>query len=140
MYLIRMPTRPLTISVIAKQANVGIETIRYYQRIGLIEQPEKPDTGYRIYSQDVVSRLRFIQRAKQLGFSLSEISSLLALGDGKCKEAKQLAAAKMVMIKNKISDLQSIETALKELVEYCDENPVQHGCPMLNALSERQHE
>lgn len=130
-----MHAKPLTISVIAKKANVGVETVRYYQRIGLIEQPEKPVTGYRIYSNEAVSRLRFIQRAKQLGFSLSEISSLLALGDGHCKEAKQLAADKIEMIKNKMNDLQSIKSALEKLVECCDEN-LQQDCPIIHAISE----
>ncbi len=86
-----MPEKPLTINVTAKKAGIGVETIRYYQRIGLINKPEKPLSGYRVYSEETVSRLRFIQRAKELGFSLAEISNLLALGDGRCKETKELA-------------------------------------------------
>lgn len=132
-----MREKPQTIGVIAKQANVNIETIRYYQRIGLIEQPAKPVSGYRIYSDETVSRLRFIQRAKQLGFSLSEISSLLALGDGKCMEAKQLANHKIEMIKGKINDLKSIESALEKLIECCEENTVQQGCPMIDAILDK---
>ena len=69
----------LTISVAAKKAGIGVETIRYYQRIGLVDEPEKPTSGYRVYSEEVIARLRFIQRAKELGFSLSEISILLEL-------------------------------------------------------------
>ena len=70
-----MSEKPLTINVTAKKAGVGVETIRYYQRIGLINKPEKPLSGYRVYSEETVSRLCFIQRAKELGFSLAEIRS-----------------------------------------------------------------
>ena len=87
-----MSEKPLTINVTAKKAGIGVETIRYYQRIGLINEPEKPLSGYRVYPEETVSRLRFILRAKELGFSLAEISNLLALGDGRCMETKELAA------------------------------------------------
>jgi MerR family mercuric resistance operon transcriptional regulator len=70
MYLIDMPKQQFTISVVAKTTGVGVETIRYYQRIGLLDKPEKPIIGYRTYADDTVYRLGFIQRAKQLGFNL----------------------------------------------------------------------
>lgn len=85
-----MSKKPLTINFVAKQSGVGIETIRYYQRIGLIGKPEKPLSGYRIYSEDIVARLLFIQRAKELGFSLAEIANLLALGEVGVPKPKNL--------------------------------------------------
>ena len=74
--------KSITIQIAAKKAGIGIETIRYYQRIGLIKKPEKPLSGYRVYPEETITRLLFIQRAKELGFSLAEISNLLGLGDG----------------------------------------------------------
>ena len=91
-----MSEKPLTINTTAKKAGIGVETIRYYQRIGLINKPEKPLSGYRVYSEETVSRLRFIQRAKELGFSLAEVTNLLVLGDGRCMETKELVTLKRV--------------------------------------------
>jgi MerR family mercuric resistance operon transcriptional regulator len=132
-----MSDRPLTINVTAKKAGVGIETIRYYQRIGLIDQPEKPLSGYRVYSEDTISRLRFIQRAKELGFSLAEISRLLALGDGSCLETKELAAHKLEIIKSKLQDLQSMASTLEKLIQSCESNPDYQGCPIITAIAQR---
>ncbi|MGZ8935758.1 MAG: MerR family transcriptional regulator [Methylobacter sp.] len=132
-----MSERPLTINLTAKKAGVGIETIRYYQRIGLIDQPEKPLSGYRVYSEDTISRLRFIQRAKELGFSLAEISRLLALGDGSCLETKELAAHKLEIIKSKLQDLQSMASTLEKLIQSCEANPDHQGCPIITAIAQR---
>jgi Hg(II)-responsive transcriptional regulator len=132
-----MSDRPLTINVTAKKAGVGIETIRYYQRIGLIDQPEKPLSGYRVYSEDTISRLRFIQRAKELGFSLTEISRLLALGDGGCLETKELAAHKLEIIKSKLQDLQSMASTLEKLIQSCESNSAHQECPIITAIAQR---
>jgi len=130
-----MSEKPLTINVTAKKAGVGVETIRYYQRIGLINKPEKPLSGYRVYSEETVLRLHFIQRAKELGFNLAEISNLLVLGDGgECMETKELAAHKLEIIKNKINDLQSIASTLEKLIQSCETNPDYQGCPIIKAL------
>jgi Hg(II)-responsive transcriptional regulator len=129
-----MSEKPLTINITAKKAGIGVETIRYYQRIGLINKPEKPLAGYRVYSEKTVSRLRFIQRAKELGFSLAEISTLLALGDGRCMETKELAVHKLEIIKSKISDLQSMASTLEKLIQSCESNPDYQGCPIITAL------
>ncbi|MBL1293082.1 MAG: MerR family transcriptional regulator [Thiotrichales bacterium] len=131
-----MSDKKLTISVVAKNAGTGIETLRYYQRIGLIEEPRKPNSGYRVYPKETISRLKFIQRAKELGFSLSEISTLLVLGDGRCVETKEIASHKLTIIKNKISDLQAIESTLEELINSCERNPSHQGCPIITAISE----
>jgi Hg(II)-responsive transcriptional regulator len=129
--------KPATINIIAKKAGVGLETIRYYQRIGLIEKPEKPLSGYRVYGENTVARLLFIQRAKELGFSLAEISSLLALGDGSCLETKALAMHKLDIIKSKLHDLQAIASTLEQLIQSCESNSVHHGCPIITAISKK---
>lgn len=132
-----MSEKPLTINVIAKKAGIGIETIRYYQRIGLIDEPEKPKSGYRIYSEESVSRLVFIQRAKELGFTLAEISNLLALGDGRCSETKELAVHKLEIINSKLHDLQAIACTLEKLIQSCESNLNHQGCPIITAILKR---
>jgi Hg(II)-responsive transcriptional regulator len=129
-----MPNKPATINFVAKEVGIGLETIRYYQRIGLIEKPEKPLSGYRVYGEDTVARLLFIQRAKELGFSLAEISSLLALGDGSCLETKALAMHKLDIIKSKLHDLQAIASKLEKLIQSCESNLAHQGCPIITAI------
>ena len=132
-----MSKKPLTINVVAKKSGVGIETIRYYQRIGLIEKPEKPLSGYRLYSEGIVTRLLFIQRAKELGFSLADCASLLDLGDGRCAETKELAAHKLAVIKSKLHDLQAIASTLEKLIQSCESNSAHQGCPIITAISKK---
>jgi Hg(II)-responsive transcriptional regulator len=132
-----MTEKPATINIIAKKAGVGVETIRYYQRIGLITEPEKPPSGYRIYDEDALSRLFFIQRAKELGFSLAEIASLLSWGSGSCTETKALAVHKLAIIQSKLHDLQAIANTLETLIQSCEANSVQQGCPIIRAMSKR---
>lgn len=129
-----MSKKPLTISLVAKKSGIGIETIRYYQRIGLIQKPEKPLSGYRVYSEGIIDRLLFIQRAKKLGFSLAEITNLLALDDGRCTEAKELAIHKLEITKNKLNDLQAIASTLDKLIQSCESNSAHQGCPIITAI------
>lgn len=129
--------KPATIKTVAQTVGIGIETIRYYQRIGLIEKPEKPLSGYRVYSEETITRLFFIQRAKELGFSLAEISNLLALGDGSCKETKELAAHKLEIINSKLHDLQAIAYILEKLIQSCESNSNHQGCPIITAILKR---
>lgn len=124
----------MTISRAAQEIGIGIETIRYYQRIGLIEEPEKPASGYRIYPSETLERLRFILRAKALGFSLAEIESLLELGDGSCRESMLVAKTKLQLIQQKIADLKSLEQSLKGVVKACEINPDTNGCPLIETL------
>ena len=132
-----MSKKPLTINIVAKKSGIGIEAIRYYQRIGLIEKPEKPPFGYRVYPEDTVARLLFIQRAKELGFSLAEIANLLALGDGRCIETKELAVHKLELIKSKLQDLQAIANTLEKLIQSCESNSTHQGCPIIAAISKK---
>ena len=128
----------LTISTAAKQAGVGVETIRYYQRIGLIQEPVKPVSGYRSYTNKDLQQLRFIQRAKLLGFSLSEIKTLLSLGEENCDQTKQLASSKLIDVKGKIKDLTAIADTLEKLVGSCESNGSSTACPIIEAISQTE--
>ncbi len=117
-----------------KKVGINVETIRYYQRIGLIEEPEKPPSGYRLYSDQTVLKLHFIKQSKQLGFSLKEISNLLLFDNAKCAEIKIIVAAKLAMVDDQIKHLQSISLTLKELVNSCNDNAKQNDCPIINTI------
>ena len=127
--------RKRTISVAAAEAGVNIETIRYYQRIGLIDEPAKPLSGFRIYPQATVNRIRFIQRAQALGFSLAEIRILLELDDGNCKKTQQLAEQKLALIQQKINDLNTMAGVLKQQVKACKNNTDTACCPLISSLN-----
>ena len=103
-----------TISQLAKSAGVNVETIRYYERRGLIEQPDRPAEGYRRYPETTLNRIRFIKRAQELGFSLEEITNLLALGESHCSEVQELAEGKLVSVRAKINDLCRLERVLED--------------------------
>ena len=103
---------PLTIGKLAKQTEVTIETIRHYQRIGLLTEPAKPAGGYRVYSADAIARIRFIKRAQQAGFTLKEIATLLSLDGAHCTDVRQLAEQKCRQIDQQIKDL----TALRQVL------------------------
>lgn len=127
----------MTISELAKKVEVNIETIRYYERRGLILDPPRLESGYRDYSQDVVKRIHFIKRAKELGFSLKEVSELLSLRvdpDITCGDVKQRAEAKIISMEEKIETLHKMKTALTELVISCNEQNPTSECPILEAM------
>lgn len=128
---------PFTIGRLARIAGVGVETIRFYQRCKLLEEPLKPISGYRHYSPEASERIRFIKRAQELGFSLKEIAMLLKLGAGSCTDTKQLAEKKLAVIEGKISDLQAMQTVLRDLVRKCKTNPRTRGCPIVSTLTEQ---
>jgi MerR family mercuric resistance operon transcriptional regulator len=134
--------QPLAIGKVAKKANVGVETIRFYEREGLIEEPPRRASGYRQYPTDTVDRVRFIRRAKELGFTLKEIKELISLRDGGGKrkgEVRAVAEAKMRDIDQKLARLQAMRTALGGLVESCacGRCPT---CPILEALNDPEDE
>lgn len=124
-----------TISALARQAGVNVETIRYYQRLGLLREPAKPVRGARQYSAADIARLGFIKSAQRLGFTLEEIGLLLRLEDGAhCGEAREIAERKLVAVRDKIVDLQSMETALARLVGACATRRERVCCPLIAAL------
>jgi len=123
-----------TISKLAKELGVNVETIRFYERRGLIDQPSKPETGYRHYPDETVQRIRFIKRAQDLGFTLEEITSLLSLNDRPCGHVQELAEHKLRAVKEKMADLQRLEHALKALLTQCRSNDDDSHCPIIDSL------
>ncbi len=125
----------LSIGQVAKAANVNVETIRYYQRRGLLAEPAKPLGGHRRYSDQEVSKLRFIKRAQVLGFTLKEIENLLKLDGGNCcSETHDLAVHKLELIEAKMADLAAMRAVLTGLVRQCDIGDKQGECPIIHAL------
>ncbi len=130
-------TTTFSIGQLAKQAQVGIETIRYYERRGLLPDPPRRASGYRQYTPDSVSRLKFILHGKQLGFSLTEIAELLTLRvdpDTTCSQVRNRAEAKISDVHGKIQALLQIERALTKLVAECQGRGPTSECPILDAL------
>jgi Hg(II)-responsive transcriptional regulator len=129
----------MKIGTVAKESGIGIETIRYYEREGLIAEP--PRAGkYREYPEDTVLRLSFIRHAKDLGFSLKEIRELLTLRakpKGKCASVRRRAIEKIEDVDKKISQLQGIKVALQSLVNQCDAEKPTSECPILEAFEQQ---
>ena len=126
----------LTIGRIAEAAGINVETIRFYQRLGLLDEPERPSGGVRRYGVEFVARLRFIKRAKQLGFSLAEVQRLLVLEDPQsCGKARSLAAEKLALVENRIADLERMRSVLTDLVARCDVRRGKVACPIIATLT-----
>jgi MerR family transcriptional regulator, mercuric resistance operon regulatory protein len=126
----------LTIGRLAKAAGVNIETIRYYQRRGLVEEPAKPLGGHRRYAPAAAARVRFIKRAQQLGFTLEEVSGLLRLEDGQsCRETRVLAERKLASIEERIADLIRMRRMLKGLIAECAAGQRPRSCPIIATLA-----
>lgn len=125
----------LGIGALARAAGVNVETIRYYQRRGLLPQPERPWGGIRRYGEAELSRLRFIKAAQRLGFSLEEVAELLRLEDGAhCQEARALAEGKLADVRQRLADLQRMEAALARLSAACGGARGRVSCPLIAAL------
>lgn len=128
-------TGEMTIGTLASRGGVNVETIRYYQRRGLLHEPSKPSGGFRRYSMETVKRVRFIKRAQLLGFTLEEITGLLALDERKaCLETREAAAQKLALIEEKISDLSKMKKSLAGLVRACDSSAAGEPCPIIHLL------
>jgi len=126
----------LTIGRLAESSGVNVETIRYYQRRGLLEEPSKPLGGYRRYAPAAAHRVRFIKRAQQLGFTLEEVSGLLQLEDGRsCRETRLLAEHKLEVIEERIRDLSRIRRLLRGLIAECSAGARPRSCPIIATLS-----
>jgi MerR family mercuric resistance operon transcriptional regulator len=132
--------KTFSVGQLAKEAKVNIETIRYYERRGLLPEPKRRESGYREYSEDDVSRIQFIKRAQELGFTLKEISELLELrvdSTTTCGEVKTQAEAKIAGIEEKIRALKKMKAALSKLASSCKEDEPQDSCPILEYLNEQ---
>jgi len=129
-------TGPWPIGAVSKRTRVNIETIRYYERIGLLPRLRRTGGGYRMYGVDQVKRLTFIRRTRELGFSLKEVRALLRLADDRsraCGEVRLLAESHRAEVRAKLADLRKLDRVLKELVSRCAEGTVPQ-CPLIEAL------
>ncbi|MCA9123672.1 MAG: MerR family DNA-binding protein [Planctomycetaceae bacterium] len=127
----------LTVGQLAKSAGVGVETVRFYERKGLLAEPDRKPSGYRHYDDEVVKRLRFIKRAKQLGFTLNEIKELLSLRldpTTTCADVKKRSEEKIDDIEAKIRTLQRMKKALVKVTKACSGRGGTSECPILEAL------
>jgi MerR family copper efflux transcriptional regulator len=132
----------LTIGQVAKKTDVGLETIRFYEREGLIESPPRRPSGYRAYPPATVARVRFIRTAKDLGFSLKEIGELLSLRVdpvGACTGIKTIAESKITDIEERIWRLQRMRRTLRKLVTACEAREPTSECPILESLGKEPH-
>ena len=121
-----------TIAWLAREAAVNVETIRFYQRKQLLNEPLRPLGGVRRYTLDDVSRVRFIKSAQRIGFTLAEIAVLLQLEDGAhCREAQDIAVHKLVEVQSRIDELQRMAKALQDLVKRCDSGRGNIKCPLI---------
>jgi MerR family transcriptional regulator, copper efflux regulator len=129
----------LTIGRLAKTAGVNVQTVRYYERRKLLPPTSRMPSGYRLYSDDALRRLRFIRNAQALGFTLREIAELLNLRVGsttRCGDVKRKAQAKLIGVNEKVRDLQALARALRSLIETCQAGQPTARCPILNALED----
>ena len=124
-----------TISGLARAAGVNVETIRFYQRRGLLAEPDKPLGGIRRYGETELARVRFIKAAQRIGFTLDEVAQLLQLDDGtRCSEARAIAERKLADVRRRLQDLQRIEAVLAQLVDRCAAIRGKVSCPLIAAL------
>jgi MerR family mercuric resistance operon transcriptional regulator len=131
-------TEAFSIGALSERSGVHIETIRYYEKIGIMPAPVRSPGGYRIYGLDHVRRLHFIRRGRELGFSLDELRGLLHLVDGQtytCREVHALTVEHLATIRQKIADLRRLEHVMSDMAKQCKGNQVP-DCPIIDALFE----
>ncbi len=130
--------KTMTISKIAKEAGVGVETVRFYERNGLVQQPPKPSSGgFRVYPVETAERIRFIRQAQELGFSLREIKELLSLRTDPatdCADVRERAQVKLDEIIRKIAQMKGIQTALEKLIAACPGRGALQVCSIIDAI------
>ncbi len=129
----------MLIGQLAKQAGVHRETIRFYERIGLLPKPKRSQSRYRIYEKQHLQRLQFIIRAKGLGFSLSDVAGLLGIADGRivrCSEVRDIAQERLGYIDGQIADLKKLGQSLQALLKQCSKSRRINGCPIIDVLSD----
>ncbi|WP_066371450.1 Hg(II)-responsive transcriptional regulator [Neobacillus fumarioli] len=129
------------IGEIAKTCNVNKETIRYYDRMGLISKPTRTDSGYRLYSDETINRILFIKRIQDLGFTLTEIHKLLGVADKeevRCADMYDFVVHKLDDVRKKIIDMQRIECMLTDLKNRCPDEKAIHECPIIEALMDNK--
>jgi MerR family copper efflux transcriptional regulator len=133
-----MTTKSMHIGRLAAEADVSVDTVRYYERAQLLPPPSRTPSGYRSYSGTAVRRLRFIRRAKDLGFSLEEIRDLLTLSDDRdagVESVREIATQRLADVETRLAELQRLRDGLKNLVDACPGHGDPGRCPILNALT-----
>lgn len=134
----RIETSSVTIGTLAREAEVGVETIRYYQQLGLLPVPAR-NGGFRRYPLILVERIRFVKRAQELGFSLDEVSELLRLEDGTDRNSiRRIASARLREIDDRVKDLKRMQQALRHLVAECEHTHAALPCPIIATLAARR--
>ena len=124
---------------VAAEAGVNVQTLRYYERRGLLPEPARRESGYRVYGPEAVRTVRFIKRAQELGFGLAEAESLLALAAGgpeSCDAARALADEKLAELERRIADLEAMRDALRRLAATCAKPRAERECPLLHAIED----
>ena len=130
-----VPRELMTIGALAQTAGVGVETIRYYQRRGLMPQPARAHGSIRRYGFADAARLRFIRRAQELGFTLDEIGELLKLQDGADRRAiRRIARVRLEQVESRLADLERMRLALKHVIHACEHTPGAPRCPVIEAI------
>ena len=126
----------ITIGKLARAAGVGIDTVRFYERAGLLNKPQRTASGYRLYDASAAARLHFVRRAKALGFTLEEIGGLLALNDGggKRSSVRALAERRLAEIEQRLAELTGMRDTLRHLVHECRSDGPLAGCPIIDAV------
>lgn len=130
--------KPITIGGLSKRTGVNIETIRYYERIGVLPGAPRTNGGHRVYDEDHLKRLTFVRRSRELGFPLEEVRGLLRMVDGdgySCDEVNALTLDHLADIRRKIADLKKLEKVLKDMAAQCEGGSVP-DCPIVDALFE----
>ena len=130
----------MTIGALAKAGSVNVETVRYYQRCGLLAEPRRPAGWVRRYDAAALARLRFIRRARDLGFALEEVRLLLRIGETpNCRSARDIAARKLAVVDARLADLARMRAALDSLIEQCDAGGTR-SCPIIDCLAAKRRD
>jgi MerR family copper efflux transcriptional regulator len=135
--------KSMHIGGLAAQANVSVDTVRYYERAELLPSPSRTASGYRTYPAGTVERLQFIRRAKDLGFSLEEIRDLLALSDQRgtgVSEIREIAARRLADVEARLAEFSRLRDGLKRLVDACPGHGDPGACPIVNAFKDARDE
>ena len=131
----------MKIGKVAKEAQVNIQTLYYYERVGMLKPKSRLDSGYRIYDDSAVKAVRFIKHAQELGFSLEEIRGLITLRAAtklKCKTVQDKASIHLADVKMKIAKLEAIQDTLEDLIKNCRKQKTDSECPILDCLEEKE--
>lgn len=132
-----MPTHAFTISKLAEAAGVGIETVRYYQRRGILAEPQRANGGFRAYDQSHVECLQFVRRALDLGFTLDDAAELVTLsGLRNRKKLREIARTRATEVRQRVAKLEAVAQALEQLADCCAHTPAGEACPIVAALTD----